>query len=144
MMLDTTGELFPEGTYTFSVSDVPTQEDVKGYEAWRWTFDTETEEGPRTYSERFMVWLLAPLVRALGFEEGPPGKFPKFEATEALDRSVVATIKHVTLEKGASAGKVVARMTAIKSVNQRTAAEIPAAMNAQAPAGKASSEDIPF
>ncbi len=137
-ILDTNGEIFPEGKYTFCVADVPTQVDVKGYVAWQWSFDTETDDGPTTYNERFMVWLLAPLVRALGFAELVPGKFD-FEPAAALGRSVTATIKHVTLEK---TGKTVARMTEIQPVS-KMAAEHHAAMAAQAPVGTAV-DDIPF
>jgi len=139
MMLDTNGEIFPQGCFTFRVSDVPTPEDVKGYSAWRWTFEAETSDGVRTYSERFMVWTLAPLLRALGFKELTPGKFD-FEATEAMGRSVVAEIKHVTLDKGASAGKTVARMMDIQPMSKMSK-ENKAALAAQAPAGD---EDIPF
>ena len=104
-MLDTNGDIFPEGTYQFRVATVPEETDVKGYKGWQWSFEAETDEGIRTYNERFMVWLLAPLLRGLQFEELAPGKFD-FEPTEALNRTFTATITHVTIEKGASAGKI--------------------------------------
>lgn len=142
MITDTNGEMFPEGTYLFRVADIPVEVDIKGYRAWQWSFDVEGVEGLMTYNERFMVWLLAPLFRGLGFPEITPGKF-KWEATEAMDRTLTATIKHVTLEKGNSAGKVVARMTDIRpSALYAAPPAYRAAMAAQAPANK--DEDIPF
>lgn len=140
MIMDTTGELFPEGKYTFRVAEIPSEDEVKGYQAWQWTFETDTDEGPRTYNERFMVWNLAPLMRALDFPEPKPGKFD-WEPTEALGRSVEASIQHVTLDKGSSKGKVVARMTDIR-IKSAKAALNKAAMQAQAPV--ASGDDIPF
>lgn len=137
MITDTNGDIFPEGTYQFRVIDIPTELDLKGYKAWQWAFEADTDEGPRAYSERFMVWLMAPLFRGLGFPEITPGKF-KWEATDALDRTLQATVKHVTLDKGASAGKVVARMTDIQPVARVPKAHR-AAMAAQSP-----SSDIPF
>lgn len=135
MMLDTNGEIFPEGKYMFRVTDVPQEVDVKGYVAWQWTFEAQTDDGPATYNERFMVWLLAPLVRALGYPETSPGKFD-FEPVQALNRCVMATIKHVTLEKS---GKTVARMTDIQPVAGKSNGK-QAAMAAQSP----SADDIPF
>lgn len=140
MILDTNGEIFPEGTYTFRVAAVPFETEVGKYLAWQWSFETPIDGALRVYNERFMVWLLAPLLRALGFKELTPGRFD-FEATEALSRSVVATIKHQTLEKGASAGKTVARMVDIKPVGGKASANR-AAVAAQAPAAK--DDDIPF
>lgn len=137
MMLDTNGEMFPEGRYKFRVSDVPAAEEVGQYLGWRFNFEAETEDGSRTYSERFMVWLMAPLMRALGFPEVKPGKFD-WEPTEAMGRTITATIKHVTIEKGASAGKTVARMTEMQPI-EKMAKGVKAAMAAQAPA-----DDIPF
>ncbi len=144
-ILDTNGEMFPEGKYTFRVADVPLQVDIKGYVAWHWSFDTDTDEGPRTYNERFMVWTLAPLARALGFKEVTPGRF-SWEPPDALGRSVNATIKHVTLEKGASAGKTVARMTDIQPVGKLPDySKVAPAMAAQAPGkAKAVQDDVPF
>src|SRR6266446_10092072 len=75
MITDTNGDLFPEGTYRFRVSEPPFEVDVKGYQAWQWSFDVEMQEGLRDYNERFMVWLLAPLLRGLGFPEVTPGRF---------------------------------------------------------------------
>ena len=139
MMLDTNGELFPKGRYIFRVADVPAMEEVGQYTGWRWIFEVETDEGTRSYSERFMVWLLAPLVRALDFKEVTPGRF-EFEPTDALGRSVVARIEHVTLDKGKSAGKTVARMMDIQPAGKMSS-ENRAAMTAQAPAD---ANDIPF
>lgn len=130
MITDTNGNMLPQGKYTFRVSDVPTEVDVKGYKAWQWSFDVDTEDGAQPYQERFMVWLVAPLLRALGCKEIAPGKFD-WEPTEVLGRSVVARIEHVTLDKGASAGKTVARM---KDIEMIRGAKTRAAMAAQAPA----------
>jgi hypothetical protein len=138
MILDTNGELFPEGRYTLRLSDVPSAEEVGQYLGWRFTFEADTEDGPRTYSERFMVWLMAPLMRALNYPEVKPGKFD-FDPPKALGRSVVATIKHVTIEKGASAGKTVARMTEIQPAGA-TSKVVRAAVAAQAPR----ESEIPF
>jgi hypothetical protein len=142
MITDTNGSLFPEGNYQFRVAEIPYQLDVKGYTAWQWSFEAETEEGPRIYNERFMVWLLAPLLRSLGFDEVGPGKF-NWEPTEAVNRVIPAAIKHVLLDKGTSAGKTVARMTLTAAVKPPSKTVAQAAISAQAPAGK-DSDDIPF
>lgn len=149
MILDTNGELFPEGRYKFRVTEIPEEVEIKSYIAYQWAFDADTDEGPMPYRERFMVWLVAPLVRGLGFKEIAPGKFD-YEATQALGRECMATIKHVTLEKGPSAGKTVARMTEIAPVavakgtaKGTTRPEVRAAMSAQAPSGKVDA-DIDF
>lgn len=140
MRLNTNGDIFPEGIYQFRVATIPEETSVKGYTAWQWSFEVDTDEGVLTYNERFMVWTLAPLLRGLAFKEIIPGEFD-FEPTEALGRRFKATIAHVTLEKGASAGKVVARMKDITpELEARTMNR--AAMTAQAPAG--SVKDVPF
>jgi len=137
MMLDTNGEIFPEGKYSFRVAEVPEEVDVKGYVAWQWVFEADTDEGPMPYRERFMVWLLAPLLRALKFKEIAPGKFD-FEPTAALNREVTGTIKHVTLEKS---GKTVARLIPDAPVGMSK--ENRAALAAQAPV-KQTKDDIDF
>lgn len=142
MMLDTNGNIFPEGTYRFRVAQVPEETDVKGYKSWQFSFETQTDEGLQLYNERFMLFLIAPLMRGLAFKEVVPGKFD-FEPTAALGLSITARIVHVTLDKGASAGKTVARMTDIQPVTKQ-AMESKAALNAQAPIGSVAADDIPF
>lgn len=138
MMLDTNGEIFPEGRYTLRVSEIPEEVDVKGYVAWQWVFEADTDEGPMPYRERFMVWLLAPLLRALKFPENAPGKFD-FEPTQALNRTVTGAVKHVVLEKS---GKTVARFIPDNPVGMSKA--VRGALAAQAPAGKRTDPDIDF
>lgn len=139
MDLDTTNELFPEGTYRFRVTDVPEEGMTSNqYLFFRFTFWVDETQQP--YQERFMRWMMAPIVSALGFEEYKPGKF-HFEPTECVGREVVATICHEKIEKGASAGKVVARMKDIKPAGASMPTPVRSAMAAQAPAGV---DDIPF
>jgi len=141
MITDTNGGIFERGKYTFRVVDIPMEVDVKGYKAWQWSFEADTEDGPLPYQERFMVWLVGPLLRALGCKEITPGKFD-WNPTDVFGRAVNAEIIHVTLDKGPSAGKTVARMKDIQPATGKMAPEYRAAMQAQAPAP--ADTDIPF
>lgn len=147
MDLDTNNDLFPEGTYRFRVVDVPEEGQTNGgYLFFKFSFAAEVDGDDQPYQERFMRWMMGPICRGLGFEEYKPGKF-HFEPTECLGREVMATICHEKIEKGASAGKVVARMQDIKPVNSEMPQAHRAAMNAQAPVGPAGAvgaDDIPF
>lgn len=140
MDLDTNNDLFPEGTFRFRVADVPEMGETQGgYLFFKFQFMADVDGDERPYQERFMRWMMGPLCRALGFEEYRPGKF-HFEPTECVGREIEATIKHEKIEKGSSAGKVVARMKDMKSVASDLPPAHRAAMAAQAPAA----EDIPF
>ena len=138
MDLDTNSDLFPEGTYRFRVADVPEEGETKGgYPFFKFTF--ACDETDQVYQERFMRWMMAPICRALGFQEFKPGVF-HFELTQCLDREVEATIRHEKIEKGPSAGQVVARMKEIKPGGSNTAPAPRAALAAQAPLDS----EIPF
>jgi len=122
MRLDTNGDLFPQGTFHFKVIDVPQKGETKGgyaYYAFKFAANVDGEEMP--YTERFMVWLMAPLCRALGFPEEEPGVFD-FDASWCLGKEIEATIVHEKIEKGPSKGNVVARMKEILAVRQRATA----------------------
>lgn len=142
MDLDTNNELFPEGTYRFRVADVPEQGETKnGYMYFRFVFmDEGGYEQP--YEERIMRFMMAPIMRAMGFEEYKPGKF-HWEPTDCLGKVIEATIKHEKIEKGNSAGQVVARMKDIRPVASRMDSASRAAVMAQAPSS-VSADDIPF
>ena len=141
MELDTNRDLFPEGKFRFRISEVP-EEGVTNngnYPFFKFSFMAPVEGEEQPYQERFMRWTMGPLCRALGFKETRPGKFI-FEPTECLGREVEATIAHEKIEKGASAGQVVARMKDIKPVGQQEMTPGQAALKAQAP----SDDDVPF
>lgn len=139
MELNTNGDLFPAGTFRFKIIDVPEKGSTDtGFAFYQFRFAAVVDDEERPYSERFMVWLMAPICRAIGFDETKPGVFD-FDAPWCLGKEVTATIVHETIAKGASMGKVVARM---KEVVPVMAPKHRAAMAVQAPAGK--NEDIPF
>ncbi len=141
MDLDTNNDLFPEGTFRFRVADVPEEgQTTSGYTFFKFSFMAGVDGDEQPYQERFMRWMMAPICRVLGFEEYKPGKF-HFEPTLCLGREVLANIVHEKIEKGTSAGKVVARMKEIRPVNSGLPPIYKAAMAAQAPAG---ADDIPF
>lgn len=143
MDLDTNNDLFPEGTYRFRVVDVPEEGQTAGkYLFFKFSFMADVEGDEQPYQERFMRWMMGPICRGLGFEEYKPGKF-HFEPTQCMGREIVARICHEKIEKGASAGQVVARMKDIKPAGAAVSAGNRAAVAAQAPI-PAAVEDIPF
>lgn len=115
MITDTTGGLFPEGTYLFRVDEPPEsgQTAAGGYAYFQFRFVAEVDGTERKYSERFMVWMSGPLLKALGFEEIKPGHY-KWEFAEAVDREITATIVHEPIAKGLRKGELVARMKNIR------------------------------
>jgi len=108
-MIVDTANLFPEGEYVFTVSDVPAQEQRAGYVFWTFHFTTEIDEAPVEYGEAIPIWLSAPMFRALGFKEIRPGRFD-VDPPAALGRRIKGRIVHETLESGKRAGSPVARL----------------------------------
>lgn len=140
--LNTNGDIFPTGEYRFKIVTVPEKGmTTSGYAYYQFQFITTVEGEERPYSERFMVWLMAPICRAMGFEEIVPGEF-EWEPAWCLGKEVDATIVHEKIAKGPSAGQVVARMKAIASGARSNGNR--AALAAQAPIETADGIDIPF
>jgi hypothetical protein len=138
--LNTNGDIMPAGTYRFRVAGVPEKGQTNGgYVYYQFQFATIVDGEQRPYSERFMIWLMAPICRALGFNEAEPGEFD-FDAAWCLGKEVFATIAHEKIASGKSAGQVVARMRDIKPLENSKGAANKAAVQAQAP----SDSDIPF
>jgi hypothetical protein len=148
MILDTTGGLFPEGTFVFTIESIPeTGQYPSGHKYVQFHFETEVEGEMRTYSERFVVWMIAPLMQALGFKEVKPGHYD-FEPTACMGKEIRGTIVHEKMEKGKRIGETVARMKDIQPLGGTDPRA--AALAAQAPASPAaksaakSDDEIPF
>lgn len=139
--LNTNGDIFPQGSYRFRITAVPEKGQTPGgYIYYQFQFAAIVGGEQRPYSERFMVWLMAPICRALGFEEVAAGEF-EFDAAWCLGKEIYASIVHEKIAKGPSAGQLVARMKDIQAVDSErpSAPGIKAATAAQAP-----DEEIPF
>jgi len=130
-IINTAGELLAQGRYIFRVAEVPEAGSTKdGYDFWQFRFEVSVDGQTVPYNERFMIFQIAPLLRALETPEPAPGKFD-FEPTMALGKLVQATLVHEVLDRGPRKGEIVARMRDIH----------PAPSTAKAPAP---ADEIPF
>lgn len=93
MIIDTAG-LFPEGKgFVMVCSGIPEERLTRGTTFWDFTFETEVEGVPSSYSESTPIWLAGPVFKALGFKEVGPGRFD-VEPTQAPGRKFTCDIVH--------------------------------------------------
>lgn len=109
--------LFPEGKYTFTVTEVPEKFRAGKSIRFVWKFVTEVlnEAGEwvnRKYVESIMVFEMADLLRALGYEEKGKNKF-EWDRDTVVGKRFTAEIQHIPDRKDQS--KVWARLRNIKS-----------------------------
>ena len=109
-------QLFPEGTYIFTVKETP-QEDPTDTGKMRYFFKFDVSGQEKSYEEKIPVWLIAPLLRALGCKEVATDEFD-WEYEDVVGVSVRATIYHevVKTDKG---DRTYARMTDIQSTKEK-------------------------
>lgn len=112
MSIENTSQLFPEGTYEFTISNVPEKKDRNGIIFWEFQFTTEIDGSSATYNEFLPIWLCAPMFKALGYKEVRPGSFD-VEPTAALGKRLKATVAHEEIKSGNKAGQVVSRLKEI-------------------------------
>ena len=116
-------ELFPEGTYLFTVTQAPekfrTETDKIRYV---WKFSTTIDGRPREYKESMMVWLMGDLLRALECQEITPDDF-EWEVEEVVGKIIWGTIKHEPdrrdLKENKPNPRMWARMTDIQSTKDK-------------------------
>jgi hypothetical protein len=108
---DTRPNIITPGKYSFTVSKVPVKKMNDNSKVF-YEFEFEYIDGTdiKTYKERFMSWLVGPLLKAMGFKEVEPKVF-EWEREEAKGKVVDATIIHEEDKK--EKGKFWPRMTEI-------------------------------
>jgi hypothetical protein len=88
---DTSGSLSP-GKYKFTVIEEPKKVHMGKATGFEFTFSAVNDNGARCeYKERFPVWLMGDLLKALGQKEVSPGKYD-WDTTDVADLAVSAEI----------------------------------------------------
>ena len=87
-------EVFPEGHYTFTVTEPATKgKSPKGKYYYIFKFKSVVNGRPKKYTEVMMTWMAGELLRALRCTEESKGVFD-WDKEEIVGRSVVADIIH--------------------------------------------------
>jgi hypothetical protein len=92
-------QLTPVGNYKFVCSKVPVKKLTNGdrqFAFYEFEFEFQAPDGSiKTHSERFMTWLVGPLLKAFGFKEKEtePGVF-EWEKADCVGKKVDAKIIH--------------------------------------------------
>lgn len=93
---DTSGyALFPKGHYKFVVTEEPQKyKTSNGKIGYIFEFETINERGEKKiFKERFIIWLIGDLLRALKCQEVQKDKFD-WDTVEVVGREIEADIAH--------------------------------------------------
>lgn len=81
-----------EGKYTFVISKVPEKiRTTTGKIAYKFHFESIIDGNITRYEERFLPWMCADLLRAIGANEVSPGKF-EWEKEQAVGKEIEGDI----------------------------------------------------